>query len=198
MCTPRTYTALIAAVIALLVSAPATLARDYADTARNVLTPGQAGSLPTTPNSTDQAALYDALTPLFNNVSAADVNRLYKPNVFGTRGQGPTRVEPTPNKRVRIVRDKWGVPHITAKKRADVMYGAGFTAAQDRQLLLELARGPGRLAVLDAPGIDAFRLIVSGRQFEPSAQADAIIDRQAGLLRRAGGKGRQTLADLNA
>ena len=40
---------------------------------------------------------------------------------------------------MRIVRDKWGVPHITAKQRADVMYGAGFAAAEDRQLLLELA-----------------------------------------------------------
>ena len=180
----------------MLAAAPAQAA-DYADTARNVLTPGQAGGLPTTPNSTDQALLYDALTPLGFNVSAADVNRLYKPNVFGTRGQGPTRVEATPNKRVRIVRDKWGVPHITAKRRADIMYGAGFTAAEDRQLLLTLARGPGRLAVLDAPGIDAFRLIVTGRTFTPSAQADAIIDRQAGLLRRAGPRGRQTLADLD-
>ena len=198
MCTPRTYTALIAAVITVLLAAPATQARDYADTARNVLTPGQAGSLPTTVNSTDQAALYDALTPLFDSVTAADVNRYFKPNVFGTRGQGPTRVEPTPNKRVRIVRDKWGVPHITAKRRTDVMYGAGFVAAQDRQLLLELARGPGRLAVLDAPGIDAFRLIVTGRSFVPSPQADAIISRQANVLRRAGSKGRQTLADIDA
>jgi acyl-homoserine lactone acylase PvdQ len=173
-------------------------AADYSDIARNVLAPGQAGSLPVTPNSIDQALLYDALTPLGFNVSAADVNRLYKPNVFGTRGQGPTRVEKTPNKNVRIVRDKWGVPHITGKRRSDVMYGAGFVAAEDRQLLLELARGPGRLAVLDAPGIDAFRLIVTGRTFVPSAQADAVINRQVGVLRRAGRKGRQTLADIDA
>jgi acyl-homoserine lactone acylase PvdQ len=180
------------------IATPSAHAADFSDTARNVLAPGQAGSLPTTPNSTDQIPLYDGLTPLFNNVSAADVNRLYKPNVFGTRGQGPTRVERTPNRRVRIVIDKWGVPHITAKRRRDVMYGAGFVAAKDRQLLLELGRGPGRLAVLDAPGIDAFRLIVTGRTFEPSAQADQIIDRQARVLRRAGSRGRQTLADMDA
>jgi acyl-homoserine lactone acylase PvdQ len=183
---------------AIAAAPAASQAADYADIARNVLAPGQAGSLPTTPNSTDQALLYDSLTPLGFNVSAADVNRLYKPNVFGTRGQGPTKVEATPNKNVRIVRDKWGVPHITGKKRADVMYGAGFVAAEDRQLLLELGRGPGRLAVLDAPGVDAFRLIVTGRTFVPSAQADAVINRQVGVLRRAGSKGRQTLADMDA
>lgn len=198
MRSPRTYLALGAAAATTLAAAPTALARDYADTARNVLAPGQAGGLPTTPNSTDQIPLYDGLTPLAGNVTAADVERLFKPNVFGTRGQGPTRVEPTPNKRVRIVRDRWGVPHVTARRRQDVMYGAGFVSAEDRQILLELGRGPGRLAVLDAPGIDAFRLIVSGRSFTPSPQADQIVSRQADVLRRAGSKGRQTLADIDA
>src|SRR4051812_19391109 len=87
----RKYLAL-AAACAAAVTAPSAQAADFSDTARNVLAPGQAGGLPTTPNSTDQIPLYDGLTPLFNNVSAADVNRLYKPNVFGTSGQGPTRV----------------------------------------------------------------------------------------------------------
>jgi acyl-homoserine lactone acylase PvdQ len=196
---PRIPQVAAAAVVATaLLFAPAANAADYADTARNVLAPGQAGGLPATPNSTDQIPLYDGLTPLFDRVTAADVNTYFKPNVFGTRGQGPTRVEPTPNPRVRIVRDKWGVPHVTAKRRRDVMYGAGFVSAQDRQLLMEQVRGPGRLAVLDAPGIDAFGLVTSLRTFVPSAQADAIIGRQAGLLRRSGARGRQTLADIDA
>ena len=45
---------------------------------------------------------------------------------------------------MRIVVDKWGVPHITAKRRKDVMYGAGWMIGKDRHLLLELARpSPG-------------------------------------------------------
>src|SRR3954470_8979787 len=193
----RLHILLGAALAAGAISTSSAQAADYSDIARNVLAPGQAGSVPTSPNSTDQLALYDGLTPLGFNVSAADVNRFYKPNVFGTRGQGPMHVETTPNKNVRIVRDKWDVPHVTGKKRADVMYGAGFVAAEDRQLLLELGRGPGRLAILDAPGIDAFRLIVTGRTFIPSAQADAVINRQTNVLRRAGSKGRQTLSDMD-
>jgi acyl-homoserine lactone acylase PvdQ len=192
------HIALGAALAAAAIVVPSAQAADYADVAKNILAPGQAGSLPVGPNSTDQIPLYDGLTPLGFNVGANDVNRLFKPNVFGTRGQGPTRVERTPNRRVRIVIDKWGVPHITARRRADVMYGAGFVAAKDRQLLLELARGPGRLSVLDPPGIDAFSLIVSGRTFVPSSQADQIVDRQSALLRRRGSKGRQTLRDLDA
>ncbi|MEA2443248.1 MAG: hypothetical protein QOJ12_540 [Thermoleophilales bacterium] len=188
----------LVALIATIAFAPAAHAADYADFARNILTPGQAGGLPTTPNSTDQLPLYDGLTPLFNRVTPADLVKYYKPNVFGTAGQGKLRTEKTPNKRVKIVRDKWGVPHITAKARKDVMYGAGFVVAEDRQLLLELARGPGRVAVLDAPGVDAFGLVTSVRQFVPSAQADAIIGRQANLLRRAGKTGRETLADIDA
>ena len=35
-------------------------------------------------------------------------------------------------------------------------FGAGWATAQDRQLIIELLRGPGRLAALDAPGISAF------------------------------------------
>jgi acyl-homoserine lactone acylase PvdQ len=193
-----TRLAVAAAFLATALAAPTANAADYAQTARAVLAPGQAGGVPATANSTDQIPLYDGLTPLFFNVSAADINRLYKPNVFGTAGQGPTRVEATPNKRVRIVRDRWGVPHITAKARRDVMYGAGYVSAEDRQLLLEQARGPGRLAILDAPGIDAFGLVSSLRTFVPSAGADAIIARQANLLRRSGPTGRQTLADIDA
>src|SRR3712207_5595769 len=122
---------LAAAPLPALAAAPAANSRDYADTARSVLAPGNYGGLPVTDESTDQIPLYDEVTPLFGNVTARDVNRLYKPNVFGTRGQGPTRREPTPNRRVRIVYDEWGVPHITAKRRADVMYGAGYASARD-------------------------------------------------------------------
>ena len=195
---PRTYLTLAATALTALAAAPSAFAADYADTARSVLAPGNYGGLPVTDDSTDQIPLYDGLTPLFNRVTRRDINRFFKPNVFGTRGQGPTRREPTPNKRVRIVYDKWGVPHITARRRADVMYGAGYVNARDRQFLLELGRGPGRLAVLDPPGINAFGLVTSGRSFRPSAQADQIVSRQAGLLRRSGRKGRQTLRDIDA
>ncbi len=189
----------LAAVILVSLCAPAQ-AKDYAapNSAYSILNPGQSGNLPVDANSTDQADMYDALTPQLGNVSAADLRRTFKPNVFGTRGQGPTRRERTTNRRVRILVDRWGVPHITARRRADVMYGAGWMVAKERHLLMELARPLGRLTVLDPPGINAFTLLTSLRQFTPTAQADAIVARQERMLARSGAKGRQIIKDMKA
>ena len=49
---------------------------------------------------------------------------------------------------VRIVRDRWGVPHIYAESRDDVFFAQGFVQAQDRLFQMELWRrsAEGRLA----------------------------------------------------
>ena len=188
----------LALFLVLPFAAPAE-AKDYAapNSAYSILNPGQSGNLPTDANSTDQADMYNALTPKLGNVTAGDLASTFKPNVFGTRGQGPTHVEKTPNDNVRIVVDKWGVPHITAKRRKDVMFGAGWMMGKERHLLLELARPLARLTVLDPPGIDAFGLVTQLRRFTPSAQADAIVAREERLLERSK-KGRQIIKDMEA
>src|SRR5215210_3277255 len=89
----RAALAVVAAGV-LMAAAPAA-ARDYAGQAFNVLPPGESGQYPPGTNSTDQAAMYDGLTPLFGHVTLADIKRRYKPNVFGTKGQGPTHGERT-------------------------------------------------------------------------------------------------------
>ena len=189
----------VAGLLLLAVASPAH-ARDYAapDSAYSILIPGQSGNLPTDDHSTDQADMYDALTPKLGDVSAGDLRDTFKPNVFGLRGQRPARTERTSNDRVKIKVDRWGVPHIRAKRRADVFYGVGWMLAKERHLLLELARPLGRLTILDPPGVNAFGLLTSLRQFEPSAQANAIVRRQQGLLRRSGPKGRRILRDMKA
>ncbi len=82
-----------------------------------------------------------------------------------------------------------GVPHVFAKTEPSVFYGAGWAAAADRGLLMELARGPGRLACIDAPGYDAFSVALSGRQFVPSARTEARLRDAAEV---AHGRGRAT------
>ena len=168
------------ALVVSLAAAPAALAKDYSTIARSVLVPGNGGTLPVNDHSLDQKKLYDDLTLLRGNVNASDVNKYYKPNVFGARGK--TAVEKTTNKRVTIVLDGFGVPSITADKRADVFFGVGWMFAKERSLLGELARGPGRLTLLDPPGINAFNIITSLRIFKPSAEADAFANRQVKLL----------------
>ncbi len=188
---------LVALLVPALVSASSSAKkpRDFASTALNVLPPGE--SADSGPNSTDQLALYDGLTPLWNAVSPTNVHRFFKPETFGLQGKAQ-RVEDTGRKGLKIVRDKWDVAHITGKTRADVMFGSGFVTAEDRNLLMQLVRGPSRIAALDVPGLDAFSLALSGRIFIPSRQAEDFLASQYKVLEDAGAKGRRIIADIDA
>jgi acyl-homoserine lactone acylase PvdQ len=170
--------------------------RDYAQQAFNILPPGQAGTLAPGPHSTDQLRLYDALTPLGGNVSAANVRSFFKP--AGFRPTGKARREKLPMKGVTIVRDKFDTPHINGKTRAKVLFAAGWVTAEDRSLLLETLRGPGRVAALDAPGLDPFALAGSVRGFTPTPATEKRIDAQIKLLRKRGKAGRQAIKDTDA
>jgi acyl-homoserine lactone acylase PvdQ len=168
-----------------------------ADTARYILPPGNYGGIPFTQNSTDQLPLYAGLTPLRDNVTEADINRLFLPEDFQPIGQ--THEEQTGRPGLRLVYDSYGVPHIYGQTRADVAFGAGWATARDRGLLLQLGVGPARVAVADVPNLDAFSLVTSGQSFVPSAQAEALVTKQQQLLVDTyGDKGRQVLDDAQA
>lgn len=188
----------IAAVVAIALPAAAGAQNDHARHAFNVLPPGQAGSLPAEPHSTDQLGLYDGLTPLGDRVDAAAVRRQFKSARFGTPGMSahPSRVERTPRRGLRIVRDRYDVPHVFGHTRDDVMYGAGWVTAQDRSTLLETLRGPGRLAALDVPGVDAFQAATSLRRFTPTRATEARLARQARAIQRRGRRGRRIMRDV--
>jgi len=188
----------LAAALALLVGGAGTsalLGEDYADVALNVLAPGQSGNLNIDRNSTDQLRLFDALTPRGANVRDRDLRRYFKAAWFGLKG---TRAVSTvrPRAGVRIVRDTWGVPHVYANTNANVAFGTGWATAEDRGLLLQLLRGPGRLAAIDAPNIDPLGMI--GHPFTPSAQTEQLLAGQTRLLQRQGKRGRETLRLIDA
>jgi acyl-homoserine lactone acylase PvdQ len=186
-------------VLALSANAAPSMAADYAGDAYNVLPPGQDGSIFITPNSTNQRPLYDGLTPLRDNVTAADLATYFKPNIFGLGGATPARIEEPPFRPgLLIERDNFGVPHITADNRADIMYGAGWVAQEDRGLLIELLRGPGRIAAIDAPNLDAFALANAGRKFNPTPQTEAFLASQADVLEdEYGTLGTQIINDID-
>ena len=136
-------------------------------------------------NSPDQLPLYDGLTPLRGNVTDADIDRLFLPEDFKPDRRRP-REEPTGRPGLRLIYDDYGVPHVYGKTRADVAFGAGWVTARDRGLLLQLGRGPARVAVADVPGIDAFgarheRPVVRAR----APQTEALVTEQRELLVRA-------------
>ena len=192
----RTLAAVLATLVAaLLVAAPAGARLDYSGQAYNILAPGEYGGLPANQYSTDQGQLYDDLTPLEGHVTAADLNRYFLSEKFGVTGP-VIRREQTGRPGLEILRDSYDIPHIYGRTRADVMFGSGWVAAEDRGLLLYEGLGPAYLATLDAPGINPFGLVTSGRSFTPSAAAIRFVARQENVLRRAGWQGRQVLRDL--
>src|SRR3954452_25315790 len=184
-------------LLAAAVTAGAAPRHDYAAVARDILPPGNFGGIVFGNHSSDQARLYDALTPKFAAVSAADITKDFKAEPLWTGKEKAVRVE-KPGRGVRILRDAFDVPHVFGKTEAAVFYGTGYAAAEDRGVLMELARYPGRLACIDAPGFNAFAVALSGKQFQPSPQSEAFLAQQLKWLTSAGAKGRQELADIDA
>ena len=123
------------------------------------------------------------------NVTDADLRRFFKRETLGLAPGERARSVERPRKGLTITRDRWGVPHVKGVTAEDVAFGAGWVTAADRQLLMELFRGPGRIAALDAPGVDPFALALSGRTFRPSARTEATLARQFDLLRARGESG---------
>ena len=113
--------------------------------------------------------MYDALTPLFNRVTATDVSQLFKPETLGVATPGPTTTE-TPRPGVAVAFDGYHVAHIHGATRDDVTWGAGWVLAEQRGLLLSQARYDSLVAAIDAPGLSALGLVSSLQNFTPSAQ----------------------------
>jgi hypothetical protein len=167
------------------------------DLARYILPPGNYGGLPTTVNSTDQLPLYAGLTPLRDNITPADIDNFYLPEDFAPIGA--TTAEVTGRPGLQLLYDSYGIPHVYGQTRADVAFGAGWTTARDRGILLQFGRGPARAAVVDVPNIDAFSLVTSGQSFTPSPEAEAMVTQQAQLIADTyGAKGQEIIADAQA
>jgi acyl-homoserine lactone acylase PvdQ len=164
----------------------------------NVDPPGQYGGFPPFPSyATDQFNLYDSLTPLFDQVTDADLPTHFKENVFGLGSSPLKRTEPLPgHPDLLIERDKYEVPHISAPTRPDVMYGIGYVTAEDRTLLMDQLRGPGRVAALDTPGISPFA-ITQLNPFFASQETEDFLASQAQVLQGLGPEGVQVIADID-
>src|SRR4051812_6577512 len=198
MSTPLRRAALAAAALCLaLPSVAAGATTDFSSTALNIIPSGQQGAVPVPAGADRQARMYDALTPKFDDVTSSDLQRDFKSEKFGTTGQCPCRVERTPRAGVRLVRDRFDVPHITAKRVDDLTWAAGWVIAEDRGLLLEQARYDSRLAAIDAPNLSAIAFVAGLRTFTPTAQTETEIARQTRVLRRAGTRGRRLLHDID-
>jgi acyl-homoserine lactone acylase PvdQ len=183
-----------AALAAFFVLVPSAFAKDFATTALNILPSGQYGA--PDPNAAKQAELYNALTPQFDKVTDSDL-----PKYFKSESLEPTTVvstETIPGRPgVQIKRDDFHVPHVYGQTDDDVIFGAGWIAAEDRGLLLAQARYNGLTAAIDAPNLSAINLISGLYQFEPSDQTNDIVSKQTDEILKQGPRGKQLLDDID-
>jgi Penicillin amidase len=193
----RYAVAVVVAVFATPAASASAAPTDYADTALNILPAGQYGDLPVPPNADEQAQMYDGLTPLFDQVGAGDLTTYFKSEGFGVGPDGPGTVEAVPRPGVTIVRDRFGVPHVTAQTYDDGIWAAGWIAAADRHLLGEQARFNARVAAVDVPGTTALSLISSLQSFTPSPELEAELAKQTDVLLAAGPEGEAVLRDID-
>lgn len=91
--------AMTAACVAL--AAPAYAVRDFSSTALNIIPSGQYEGVPVPKQAAGQAKMYDALTPLFDDVTPRDLTRYFKSEKLGTKGQGRMKRERVPRRGVR-------------------------------------------------------------------------------------------------
>ncbi len=187
------------ALLALwVVPAGATELEDFSGGAYQILPPGAEGEETIGKYSTDQAKLYEKLTPKGGNVTQALIEKDYLPEKFNVNAGGGVLRTEEPKAGLKIVRDKHDIPHINGATRADVMFGSGWVAAKDRGLLLQLGIGPAYTAALGVPGVNAFGLLLEQRSFKPSAEAIAYVEGQTKVLEEKGPEGMRVISDLEA
>ena len=81
----------------------------------------------------------------------------------------------------RVVRDEWGVPHITAANEPDAYFALGYVMAQDRLFQMDLLRrvARGELAAVLGPKLVPMDRIL--RAFRLRAKAEEYFGRSDGL-----------------
>jgi acyl-homoserine lactone acylase PvdQ len=191
---------LLALALAALAVLPASAAAavDHSDVARNIIPSGQWGGFPTPAGAGEQAEMYDGLTPLFDQVTPADLDTYFKSARLAIAPDGPATEEQLPRDDVRILRDRFNVPHVRAETAEAGIWAAGWIAVEDRGLLLNQARYNARVAAVDAPGLSAIGLVSGLRNFVPSEATEVELSKQTRVLRKRGREGRRLLADIDA
>ena len=191
------FVVVVAALAAIVPASASAGIKSGDDIARYILPPGNYGGVPFTENSTDQLPLYSGLTPLRDDITKSDIADHFLPEDFAPIGDA--HEEDTGRAGTRIVYDAYGIPHVYGKTREDLAFGAGWTTARDRGLLLTLGRGPARAAVADVPNLDAFSLVTSGQSYVPSEESEALVTEQRKLILKTYGKdGKQIISDARA
>jgi acyl-homoserine lactone acylase PvdQ len=145
----------------------------------------------------NQQPLYVGVMPAAAGLTTSDLDRFYKNTNFGSTPGGIGSVD-TPRPGVQIFRDKaYGMAHVYGDTRSDVMFGAGYAAAQERLFMMDALRrtAEGTLAGLVGPsaaGGDASQL--TDQDFSP----DELTKQFNSMPQRLGALGQRAHDDIQS
>ena len=158
----------LASIAAAAQAAPSPYGTNDAGGFRNVLPAGEAGVDNTAdlaayeatgkipPHFNDQLPLYANLVYADPKLTDSQVPTYFKDATFGVRGGDLGKTEqpdPTHHPGLTILRDaSYDVPHIYGATRADVMFGTGYAAAEDRLFLIDALRHTARAQLASFAG----------------------------------------------
>jgi len=82
---------------------------------------------------------------------------------------------------VKVVRDKWGVPHIEAASEADAYFALGYSMGQDRLFQMELVRRLAQGEIAELVGPLAIKVDAIVRSFRLKPKAEETIAQMRGM-----------------
>jgi acyl-homoserine lactone acylase PvdQ len=184
---------------------------DGARTALNILPPGQGrylngaelliaqGGGDQPPHNTDQLALYEDLVQATPGITVERLQELFKDATFGVK-EDDIESEYSPRDGVTILRDAgFGVPHVYGTTRADVMFGAGYVAAEDRLFMMDVLRHVGRGRASEFLGASEANLAMDRAYYAHAgydeAELQAMIDRLPTVHPELGAQAVQDVTD---
>lgn len=115
------------------------------DNASQLLAAQASGAIP--PHFNDQLPLYANLVYADPTLTLAQVPNYFKDATFGIKPenvQSSEQPDPTGHPGLTIYRDQYDVPHIYGSNRADVEFGAGYAAGEDRLFMIDVLRHVAR------------------------------------------------------
>jgi acyl-homoserine lactone acylase PvdQ len=172
----------------------------------NILPPGQGTSASlatgypedsTPPHTDDQLEMYKSL-PLAGDLTDADLTTYFKPETFGLDPGDAERTE-NPADGVTILRDSFGVPHISGATREDAMFGAGYVTAEDRLFMIDVLRHYGRGHLSELLGATPANLEIDRTMYLVAGYSEEELQQQVDQLgTKYGAAGEQIIADGEA